>query len=244
MNNFRPSEDDLHFQCVPYTPKYNSDGLLDYQDFLLTFQNAAGSHVEKLGLGDKFKDENEFYYILCRLKGHFLSKFEKGKKYTLITYPTQASTLQLYRYAYILDENDNVVFYLISLWVLINQKTRRLQNAKAFKEKIKEVLPDIDDVKPYIDEKLYELDFSNIDFSFCKTYKVTGVDIDSNNHMNNTAYMKIVQYETDTNTTPSFEIDFEKECFIDEQINIYKHDKSFIGKKADDSISFLVQFTK
>ncbi len=242
-----PEKGDLHYCSSEYFPKFDSIGNVDLHDLMIQFQNLAGKHIENLGLGEDFKKENSVFYILCRMKGYFLSEISKEETYTFVTYPIQASSLQLYRYAYILDSKGNPVFYLVSLWVLMDQKTRRLQSAKAFRETLRLVIPDIEDTRPLTDERLVEMDFSDKEFNYQSSYVVTTNDIDSNGHMNNTVYMKIAQEKCILKPVSVFEIDFEKECYLNEMITLESvvDENSYyvIGRKSDGLLSFMVKFS-
>lgn len=247
MKMILPEEKDLHYCTCQYKPKFDSFGNVDLHDLMIQFQNIAGEHVERLGLGEDFKKEKSFYYILCRMKGYFLGSLDENETYTFVTYPTQATSLQLYRYAYILDSKGDPVFYLISLWVLMSQETRRLISSKVFREKIKEVLPDIDQVEPLTHEKLTELNIGDMEFHYFSSYVVDSKDIDVNQHMNNTVYMKIAQSSCILHPISTFEIDFEKECYLNETIALESYsdnnDYYVVGRKNDGILSFIVKFS-
>lgn len=246
MKMILPMKGDKHFCTTEYQPKMDSVGNVDLCDLLQAFQKIAGEHVENLGLGNDFSEANGFYYILCRIKGYFLARLDPEKTYTFVTYPTKPGTLQLYRYAYLLDPEGKPVFYLLSLWVLINRTTRRLQSSKAFEQKLTEELPDIADIEPLTEEKLFEMDFSEMEFHYDYNYVVASSDIDSNRHMNNTVYMRIAQKHCILSPISVFEIDFEKECFDHETIAIESSadtaSYAVMGKKSDGMLSFMVRF--
>lgn len=243
-----PEEDNLYRQKIEYIPQFTSDGEVDLCHLLKTFQEAAGIQIERLGLGDAFREKFNFYYVLCRLKGTFLSKPEKGKKYTLVTFPTKASILQMYRYAFIVDENDQLIFTLTSLWVIIDKDTRRLKTCRDFQKGMLEVLPHIDDVKPLNDEKLSAIEYNKEDYESVGDYVVEEKDIDTNSHMNNTIYMKVAQSFIHSSGIKEFEINFEKECFLNEKIHLEKAKcenesiDSVIGYKEDGNVSFVSEF--
>lgn len=241
-----PNSSDLHYCKTSYRPRFDSFGNVDIADLLVFFQKIASEHVEHLGMGNDFAEANGFYYVLCRIKGYFLSELDAEETYTFVTYPTKAGALQLYRYAYLVDSKGNPVFYLLSLWVLMNRTTRRLQSSKAFQEKLARMLPDIDEVEPLTEERLYEMDFSNQDFHYDSTYVVSSSDIDYNNHMNNTVYMKVAQEKCILSPISVFEIDFEKECYLHDAITVETslNDVSYsvMGKKSDGLLSFMARF--
>ena len=246
MIDFVLNQDDPCYESTAYEPRFLSDGNVDLSHLVHCFQDLATRQIDRLGLGDDFEKENRFFYVVLRYKGFFLKKITSYGKYRLVTYPMQASALQLYRYALILDEKGQVVFYLISLWVMMDSQTRKIKPAKAFRNKAKEILPEIENMKPLTDETLSNFSIDGIPFSFCKEHIVTKDEIDSNGHMNNTVYIKLVQPMNEKMKLSSFEFDYERECFQDEDIIIYdyvnENDFYIKGMKEDDSISFKGKF--
>lgn len=216
------------------------NGKIDLVKLLNAFQNLAISQIESLGMGSEFEKENTFMYVVLRYKGVFLSTLQNGK-YKIVTYPMQASTLQMYRYFALIDDDNNILFYLISLWVMVDSNTRRIKPAKAFKNKLSSVIKGIESISPLSDEKLdnFQIDETKGEFQF--KYKIKKKDIDSNMHMNNTVYLslafKIVDYIPKT-----YEINYEKECFYNETLFIYlytiENNTYVYGIKEDGSISF------
>ncbi len=246
MMNFKnPEASDLHYFKREFVPKFLENGVIDIAYLLHEFQNLAGDHVEALGLGEAFKKENQFFYVVMRMKGYFLETFKPEEKYTIITYPLQASGIQMYRYGYILNEEDKPVFYLSTLWILMDSVTRRIKSTRSFKNKIAEVLPDIDEVQPLTEETLDNFPIDEYDFKYQKDYVVVKDDIDSNGHLNNTIYLKMSQPLLNDTKIDNFEIDFEKECFLDEKIKLSmaKDHETYIirGDKEDDSLSFKIK---
>lgn len=239
------SEDDLRYEKKEFQTKFLSSGDIDLSFLLHEFQNLATSQVERLGLGEDFEKENEFQYVVLRYKGYFYQKIKPNQKYILVTHPTSPSSLQLYRYCYLLDEDHQICFLLSSLWVLMDSKTRRIRLSKPFSEKLKATLNNIDSIHLFNDEKLVNFSFENDDFKVDKTYVVKKEDIDSNGHMNNTVYLRIVQPQNEKNLT-SFEFNYEKECFLDEKIVIKSSSCdgviSILGEKENQDISFKGKF--
>ena len=239
-----PIESDLHYCKRDFVPRFES-GQISLRYLAAQCQDIAGEHAEKLGLGEQFKIDNQFLYVVMRYKGYFLSPLTE-KKYTLVTYPTFPGPLQMYRYFYLLDENEEVVFYFISLWIMMDSITRRIKLAKPFKTQILSVLPDLESIAPISDETLSNFDYSEKELVWVNEYQVKKEDIDSNGHMNNTIYFKIAQNVLPTFSFTTFEIDFEKECFENEKIELWmaKEESSIIvvGKKEDSTLSFKIKF--
>lgn len=216
------------------------DGKLDLPKLLQAFQNLAISQIDALGMGDKFEDENSFMYIVLRYKGVFLEEIS-NKKYRILTYPMQATTLQMYRYFALIDEEDNIIMYLSSLWVMVDSHTRRIKPAKVFKEKLSDVIDGIENIKPITDDILvnFPVDLEKGKFEY--KYIIKKEDIDGNGHMNNVIYLSLATKLLDDSPV-SYEINYEKECFYGETLNIYSYtiDNSIYiyGLKEDGSLSF------
>ena len=237
-----PDENDLHYQKREFIPKFLSDGQIDLKYMLEQMQDLFADHVERLGAGEKMKQDASFFYIVMRMKGYFLRKIHPGEKFTLVTYPVAAASIQMYRYTYLLDEKNQPVFYHISLWILMNSKTRRITSTKLWNNQIYKVLPDLDEMEPITDEKLINFPIDGYTFQKDDDYQVTSSDIDSNGHMNNSVYLKISQERGKKDDIQIFEIDFEKECFLNENIHVKtsldeKH-SLICGYKEDRSLSF------
>lgn len=241
---FDPEEKDLHYQKIKYHPTFLMNGQIDLKNLIDKFQIIASRHIDKLQMGEEFEKENSFFYVVLRYKGYFLEKL-KEEDYTLITYPVEATALTMYRYAYLLDKNGKCVFYLISLWVMMDRKTRRIKPCKTFSMKLKEKLEDIDSLLPLSEEKLSNFSVDDYQFTYKKDYIVKKEDIDGNGHMNNTVYFGIAQESLHENTISSFELDYERECFLGERLSIFadsrENETILIGKKGDE-LSFKVKF--
>lgn len=231
-----------------YTPKYDASGNFELSDLLNEFQYLAGDQLEELDLGDSYREEQSFYYVVVRMKSYFFDVLDEHKTYTLTTFPLQATTLQLYRYAYLTDENGKIVFALVSLWVLLDKNTRRLKITKNFQNKIRDKLPSIDEVKPLIEERLVQIDTEQLEFEDVAEYRITSDDIDRNGHMNNTKYVKICEPLLNGMRYSSMEIDFEKECFQDETLHLSVSnalESVYIkGKKDNGELSFVIKYNR
>ncbi len=231
-------------QKETYHPRFLSDGNIDLADLIHQFQNLATKQIESFSLGEKFEKENSLLYVVLRYKGYFLSPL-KDRDYTLYTYPTLPGPLQLYRYAFLLDKENKVVFYLSSLWVMMDKEKRRIAPAKKFKEILSRRITDFSQVPPFDEEKLVNFPLDGLSFRKENEYRVKKEDIDSNNHMNNTVYLKISQ-PCSAHFLASFEFNYEKECFENDVLSLssYKKENEIIvkGEKEDSSLSFKGKF--
>lgn len=240
MDYILPEADDIYYDSLSMAlPRVGKN--VDFQKLLLRFQDVATTHINKLGFGDDYKTKNNFYYVVCRIEVIFHRMVEENEPLTIVTFPNKIGGLQFYRYAYVLDAEKKPVADITSLWVMIDQTTRRLKPARFFAKDFEEKLPKINEM-PRLTEKLNALNFSDLDMQGKASYQVKEEDIDSNQHMNNTSYLKIVQLQGVDKEVKSFSIDFEKECYLGENINLTtfedKEKLCVVGTKDDGAVSF------
>ena len=224
--------------------KVDEHGNVPLFHFFSKCQERLVEHGEVLDVGVNFTKETGQVFILCREKAYFYHKFEVGKEYTFVTYPSWANRIQAYRVIYIIDENDECMMALNSLWVLMNLNSRRITTTDMMKERfIKQgILEEVENNDTIFQDKLLQLE--DVDISNCKakTFKVSKDQIDDNRHLNNTFYSQFVDECKLDGVIKSIEINFEKECYLDEEIDVYKvvkeNENYFIGYKKDGNISF------
>ena len=247
MNFDRPNKDEIERLSKTFILKDNNFlPNVSLQELILNFQELAGDQVDILNVGRKYAKETNHVFVLCREKVKFLKPLKTNKNYTLVTYPLTPGKLQMQREAYLLDEENNVVMLLDSIWVLVDFISRRMLRTTDVVNAQKKY-PKFDTFQPIFDEKLEEIE--NIDCTNLLpilTHKVGETDLDVNAHMNNTVYLKLIQKFIDKQIS-TFEIDYEKECRLDDELRIYKQEKDnfnyFVGKKQDDSISFKIRIS-
>ncbi|MFA6829569.1 MAG: acyl-ACP thioesterase domain-containing protein [Bacilli bacterium] len=231
---------------VPFELKQvDSSGNPELQEVLLAFQKGAADHVELYGFGQKYRERTNKVFVICREKIVFLRDFEKNKKYNLYTYPLSPGRIDMYREAYILDENGNRMAEILSLWVFIDFTTRRICKTDEVKAVQDEYMKSFD--KPVIfSDKLQRMDCPENEGQFLFEYTVQESDLDSNNHMNNTVYFRILQNHGIGKKVSSSEVNFEKECFLGEKIRIFRNCFDsfdvYQGIKEDGDLSFIIKF--
>lgn len=216
----------------------------DFQSLLFEFQEAALDQVESLDLGKRLLEEKNLVYVLMREKLQLLAPFCLGKTYTIVTYPLKGSRLEMPREAYVLDEKDNVVCLIDSLWILIDIEKRRIAMATAVND-VYNTMEEIAYYERVFPDKLYRLEEEKTDSLIPYIYKVKDTDIDSNGHMNNTRYFKTVQSLGFPSLVNTLEINFEKECFENESLHIYKIKREnsavYQGYHEDGVLSFILK---
>lgn len=244
MKYINPKSNDLRYYKREYHPLFNSYHQLDLKDLFNQCQKLAGDQVEILNLGATFQKEESFLYVVLRYKGVFHSKIDKNKKYYLVTYPMPATVIEMYRYFYIIDEDNDLIFSLSSLWVMIDSVKRTIKPARAFKKRLESTLPDIVNIKPLSDEKLEKIVVDTDSFEFKEKITINESHLDSNNHMNNTEYIALIQKQLKDKEIKTIEINFNHECLLNDELSIYQlnidENKTCIkGIKEDKKESFI-----
>lgn len=243
-----PSEDDLRFQVNESILPLLPDGRVDLHRFIAFAQQCCTDHVEKLGLGEAYQKVKRFYYVICRMKGTFLAPLKDGQKIYGITYPRYPDAVQMYRYLYCLDEEKKPIFVLSSLWILLDPDTRRIKPCRFMKEDMQKVIPTLSEIEPLDEEPLRGMDFSGYDLKPVKTYTVEQADIDKNLHMNNTVYLREAEKISSLPSFRTFEIDFERECYLGEKLLLKKEtlesEEAIAGYKENSELSFKIRFSK
>lgn len=238
----RPNEFEIERLQKTFTLSSNEfKDNISLQELLLHFQELAGKQVDLIGVGNEYIEKTKHIYVLCREKIVFLKDIVINKKYTLVTYPLTPSKLQMQREAYLLDENDEVCLKLDSVWVLIDYVSRRMvRTTDVINAQSK--YPKFETFEPVFESKLEQIEKINIDgLEPILVHEVDKDDLDSNNHMNNTVYLKLFQKFINDQII-ELEIDYEKECLLGETLKVYEVEEqntiSFIGIKEDGLTSF------
>ena len=195
-SDFRPTNDTL-----------SSETLLDI------FQDLAGDHATRLGLGFKEFFERDLIWMIVSSRYEI---YEDIPMYAIIeatTWPRPKGKIDFFR-DYKITYNGKVCVKATSRWIIANYKTRKIYIPR-----------DIDFTGEYHDEKTCELnrlaDFSVeglIPHKFIPQY----MDLDHNGHVNNIKYALFIENVLKLeHQIKAFEITYVKEAKMGEEINIY-----------------------
>lgn len=225
--------------------KVDSEGNPDLQELFLVFQKYATKHAEILSIDKDFYEPENLLYVLLRIKAILLKRMNTDEKYRIVTYALFPQKIQFYREAYIVNEKNEPVFLISSLWVLIDGSKRRLVTTDKLVKRLEPLSKEMKkldylfgrELKPLSDEKS----------EFCFNYQVKEEDIDNNKHMNNTVYFKLIQEAKLSSLISSIEINFEKESFLSDTLKIMKKEEDYgtyyCGINKDEKISFKAYVT-
>lgn len=241
-----PGKDDFLYQVDDTKVEADSRGKPDLAKTVYFLQNLALAHVKKLGFGEDYQREKSFLYVVCRMKGTFYQNLKVGEKLTGVTYTLVPNLIDMIRYAYLLDSEEKPVLFLSSLWILLDPKTRRIKPARFYRDDILAKYPKMKENKEIEGTHLAALDFPKEGFVKAGEYTIAPSDIDANHHMNNTSYLRISKDISSFDSLSSFEIDFEKECFLNDKLSLWKKEEpgkeEIEGRKEDGSLSFKLRF--
>lgn len=247
MKGDRPKKDSVEKFVVDFTlSKVDALSNPPFSEINLAFQKAAGSQVDVFGLGPDYSLRTRMIFVLCREKVDVLKPFNKEETYTLVTYPLAPGRIDMTREAYILNNKDEVMLTLTSLWVLLNYDSRRISSTRDVAV-AQSHYPLLETITPLYEEKrLPALDREDIHGEIVLRHLVCQEDLDVNNHMNNTIYLKLLEALPFRKAVRGFEINYEKECFLGEEILVERKEEEnstlFAGFKPSGELSFLIRY--
>lgn len=166
---------------------YDCHDRLNVSSILDLCQDVAGKHADELKVGfDDFIKENKVWMII-RTQIEFVEYPSLSSTVLVKTWPHQPNRIDMDRDYLITSEDGSKVFVKASQkWVGCSSITRSLIRAR-----------DIHfDIDGYYEERLFDNDFSKLDFddsSFEEVVtKTSYLDLDHNGHINNVKYFNYI----------------------------------------------------
>lgn len=208
-------------------------GKMKLSSLFLYFQDIAGIHAENLGMGRALMEKNNSLWVLARARVDILRYPKWKEEITIETWPQEPNRLEFMRDFYVKDSSGSILAKAVSVWVVIDEKTRRLKRAES-------IFPmHLSTIKERaIDCKLGRL---KPEGKLNKVYKrkVRYSDIDINEHLNNAKYVDFIMdaftiEEHKKHLVRSIEINYSKEALPGEDISFYT-DRS----QVDDNIIYM-----
>lgn len=161
------------------------DGRISMTSLADLFQEIAWKHADSADFGRNLYAANQVW-ILSRLEIK-VEKFPKwGDKIQLFTGGRGAQKLFAFREFLVWDETDQVLARGMSSWLLINSETKRILKPESVLSSA------LFDPKKQPDWQPAKLSISGEEISF-EEVKVRLSDLDLNNHVNNTSYIRWVE---------------------------------------------------
>jgi len=219
------------------------EGNPDFGDILLALQEAATEQTERLGIGTDFLHARGYGYVVLREKIQLLGPFHDKEKARLVTYPLPAGRIEMYRDAYLLDAEGRTILRIHSLWVFMDEKTRRIRPAKDADGILVEH-PEIRSFQTLFPEERLRQIPQPEGATWVGSFTVQKGDIDQNGHMNNTLYLRKAQaFGLRKSSFLSFE--FESECLLGEKVDVFRKEEEgkeyLLFHKPDGRLSFLLE---
>ena len=218
-----------------YNSYFDLNDNLSAKSILSIFQDVASVHAEEIGVGFGAMLQQNFYWVLSRIKFDVFEMPKPNQTVIVETWPHEKGRIDFDRDLKISDKNGKTLIVGTSKWCVIDTVARRLQRAEKINyngEICKEVNYQENFGKIVLPEQEPREKFR---------YKVLFSDLDHNQHMNNTNYANLVASAVNNKILRHFEINFVCECKENDEIvlsTIEANGEYVIGKR-DDQIVFL-----
>ncbi len=207
-----------------YNDNIRISAILDY------FQELAGIHANKIGVGFNAMVENKIFWVLIRSRFEIYKQPLPNQQIKVTTWPKQKGKIDFDRDYEILSLDGELMVKASSKWVTIDMDTRRIVRS----DKIN-----------YIGDHLEKSNFDSLDKLHIEyanketkemTYIVSNSDIDHNRHMNNAKYgdliLNMVTYPANF-VIKSFQMEHIKEAKLNDIITVHyfieNNEHNFVG---------------
>lgn len=181
---------------------------------------AAGGHAEVLGFGYQDSLADGLFWVLSRIKIHFLRYPRFGQTVTVRTWPKSLQQRLFFARDYeVLDEAGERLLAATALWVIISSETRRIQPPERMRlERLRF------NGQAALDEQLAKLNLSEAAEPL-SLRRVGYSDIDLLGHANNTRYIEWIcdsfpSEQFETQEVDAMQINFERELRLGDVVAI------------------------
>ncbi len=208
---------------------FTAEGRVKMSTLLRAFQDAAGNHAEREGLGFEALLSQNYIWVVMKIKVRLLREPRPGEDCRLVTYPRQTTSRIFNRDFYILDSDGNELVLATSEWCVLNFTTRRVEQTELrFKGEYTQrlAIPEgIERVRPK-------------ELSFVKKHIVTAEDLDGNQHTNNCRYADMAMDVLGLETAGEFTINFARETRLGDEIELYRGEDGIAAGKCGGALVF------
>ena len=202
---------------VDFTKKLKPSAAFNY------FQEIASLHSDNLGIGfNTIEKEQGVVWVLIRMRVEMLRYPVWNEEIILETWPIIPKRFHFERDFFMKDLKDNIIAKAISMWVIIDVKTRELRNSETIAIDYPEIIPkraiesNLGKIKPVGERKI--------------AYKrIIGCsDIDMNGHLNNSKYIDFIMDCFTIDDLRKYQANSIQVCYINEalpgeEITFYKY---------------------
>ena len=194
--------------------------------FVQMLNTTSMYHTVSLGLSPNYMENSGLVWVLYSWKLHLSEGKHYAQKLTFTTFALFQRDIYSHRYFYVKDESGKTVGYAISVWIVIDEKKRKMVKIPG---DVKEIYMDKNDGNLTEEQRriVEALDPSplkkrkNPAFTHEKVFEVRFHDIDSNHHVNNTVYIGWAMESLTTDTDEDFLIEHVPE----DMAIVYKKEK-------------------
>ena len=217
------------------------DGNVKPSAVLRIFQDVAVAHANILGVGFDDMLKKNLLWVVLRIKYKVLSCPFQNEPLTVTTNPSAKTMLDFDRDFEVKNTSGKVLIQGTSKWCFIDSRTRRLAKLQIF-----DCLTHFDREPLFADKFLKSPTFEPTQ-SENFVYEVKKKDIDSNGHMNNKVYAKLVEklLSQEQFDISFFQINYVKEAMFGDKISVFKkaNQDSFLvlGKLQGGEVSFFAE---
>lgn len=151
------------------------------------FQDIASMAAENLGIGiDVLEEKFSLAWVLMRIRVDIIRNPVWNEEVTVETWPQQPKKLEFERDYLVKDSNGNIIIRAVSIWFIIDIKTRELRKSELLPLHFPAFIPE-----RAIDCKLGKLrPFGPMDIAYKRVIGYS--DVDLNGHLNNSRYVDFI----------------------------------------------------
>lgn len=223
---------DLYIDAMAVDASYK----LKLTNFFSLFQDIASENAEEMGIGKAAITDKGLDWVVMRVKAEFYAPIQFGKTYELYTYPYDMKSGFIFlRNAGIRTKDKKYLAKLISMWGLIDHKTRKM----LIKPNVPYLGEDFGDDPLPMPIKILEED-AKLLYSRQMRYS----DTDLNGHVNNTRYIEMLSDVFDLefymrHLIKSVDLNYMYEIHDGDQVDVYaSEDKTYIECRVENKIMF------
>lgn len=201
----------------------DAEGLLSYPGAFHVFQDLAGAHAERLGVGLGAMAEKSLFWLTVRTKIVFLSRPALGETVKARTWPEKPGALRCNR-SYEIRRGEELLIRGRTEWAVMNTATHALTPAAGL---FPAELPF--DRPPACAEPFARIPDKFEGVAPFDTYRVRSTDIDVGGHMNNAAYLRALfgafsNRELQALRPQTVDVSFRASCFEGEELRFFRRE--------------------
>ncbi len=200
------------------------------------FQEVAGAHANRLGIGFDEMLKKDLMWVITKVKFEILKNPQTHTSVKVVTWPLSPSRVTLQREYEIYSEDGELLIRGSSEWVFMHSVLRKFMPAT-------DAYPPID----FLTKKSFEGKFSKIpkcdfDENFVLV-KPQFCDIDLNGHVNNTKYANFVLNElepAENEEICAMQIDYHREVKCGDKLRLFlKREENSVLAKGENQTETL-----